>query len=95
MVLGRFQIRPPPYVDVAIRSHSKVGPMNMLMSSVGMDRVTRMKTPGNFAAVLLKAIDRNDAGDCFNPGCREVNLIAQPRRRNDTVCVGVGEPNVG
>jgi hypothetical protein len=54
-----------------------------------------MKTPGNFRAVLLKAIDRNDAGDCLNPGYREVDLIAQPGRRNHTVCVGVGEPDVG
>src|SRR5580698_3146055 len=69
--------------------------MNMGMSSVGIDRVTRMKTRRNFGTVLVKAVDRNDAGYCLNPGCRIIDLIGQPATRNDTVCVCVGEPDVG
>ena len=45
--------------------------------------------------MLLEAIDRNGAGDCLNPGFREVDLIAQPCGRDDAIGVGVGKPYPG
>jgi hypothetical protein len=92
MIFGRFQIGPAADFDVTVRSDPEVGAMNVGMGSVNVDRVTAVKTRWNFGAVLIKSIDRNDAGYGLDSGCREVDLIAQPGGWNDTIGVSIGEP---
>lgn len=76
MVLSGFQVRPSAHVDVAVRSHAEVGPVNMRMRSVSMNRIAGPETRGHFGTVLVKAVDRNGAGYSLNPRFREVDLIA-------------------
>ena len=68
VIFGCFQVRPASDFDITVRPDPKIGSMNMGMSSICVDRVTCQKTRRYFGAMLLKTVDRNNAGYCLDPG---------------------------
>src|SRR5580698_5137257 len=92
MILGGVKVLPAASLKVSIRSHTKIGSVDVWVCSVGMNQIREPEAVGDERLMFGKGVHVNDACCCGISRVREGQLILQPGRGHLAIRVRVGQP---